>query len=105
MGRAEGLLRNSQLNYSSNHRRNDNLISSQIIKVSVSLTRIYEKNDFAKRSKILLDTDLKIILLDHQNNFVGTLKVMSNAAKNFDILATSLSVLYNYFGNSTKLLF
>jgi len=32
------------------------------------------KNDFAERSKILLDTDLKIILLDHQNNFVRTLK-------------------------------
>jgi len=30
---------------------------------------------------------------------------MSNAAKNFDILATSLSVLYNYFDSSTKLLF
>jgi len=28
------------------------------------------KNDFAG-SKILLDTDLKIILSDHQNNFVG----------------------------------
>jgi len=64
MGRAEGLLRNSQLNYFSNHRRNNNLISSQIIKVSVSLTHIYEKNNFAKRSKILLDTDLKIILLE-----------------------------------------
>jgi len=23
----------------------------------------------------------KIILLDHQNNFVGTLKIMNNAAK------------------------
>jgi len=32
----------------------------------------------------LLDTDLKIILLEHQNNFVGILKVISNAAKNFD---------------------
>jgi len=41
-------------------------------------------------------------LLDHQNNFVG---VLSNAAKNFYILATSLSVLYNYFDSSTKLLF
>jgi len=30
---------------------------------------------------------------------------MSNAAKNFDILATSLSVLHNYFDSSTKLLF
>jgi len=40
----------------------------------------------------LLDTDLKIILLDHQNDFVGTLKVMSNAVKKFGILATGLSV-------------
>jgi len=30
----------------------------------------------------LLDTDLKIILLDHQNNYVGNLNVMNNAAKN-----------------------
>jgi len=30
---------------------------------------------------------------------------MSNAVKNFDILATSLSVLHNYFASSTKLLF
>jgi len=42
-------------------------------------------NDFAEESKILLDTDLKTILLDHQNNF-GTLQIISNAAKNFDIL-------------------
>jgi len=48
---------------------------------------MHGKNDFAERSEILLDTDLKIILLDHQNNFVGTLKIMSNAVKNFDILA------------------
>jgi len=34
--------------------------------------------------------------LNHQNNFVGTLKTMSNAAKNFDVLTTRLSVLYNY---------
>jgi len=39
------------------------------------------------RSKILLDTDLKIILLAHQNNFVRILKMtmnktMSIAAKN-----------------------
>jgi len=54
----------------------------------------------------LLDTNLKIILLDHQNNFVGTLKIMSNAAKNFNILAISLSVLIiilivqqNYFSD------
>jgi len=30
---------------------------------------------------------------------------MSNAAKNFYILTISLSVLYNYFDSSTKLLF
>jgi len=46
------------------------------------------KNDFVEGFKILLDTDLKIILLDHQNNFVGTLKIMSDATKNFDILTT-----------------
>jgi len=38
---------------------------------------LHEKNDFAEGSKILLNTDLKINLLDHQNNFVGTLKIMS----------------------------
>jgi len=37
------------------------------------------KNDFAERSKILLSIDLKIILL----------KIMNNAAKNFDILLAS----------------
>jgi len=30
---------------------------------------------------------------------------MSNVAKNFDILATTLSVLYSYFDSSRKLLF
>jgi len=55
--------------------------------------------------KILLDTDLKIILLHHQNNFVGILKIMNNIAKNVDILAPSFSVLHNYFDNSIKLLF
>jgi len=61
----------------------------------------YGKNNFAERSKILLDTE-RILLT---NNFVGTLKIMSNAAKNFDILATSLNVLHNYFDSLTKLLF
>jgi len=57
---------------------------------------IYGKNDFAERSKILLDTYLKIILLDYQSNFFGILKIMNNA-KNFNILATSLNFLRNYF--------
>jgi len=35
--------------------------------------------------------------LEHQNNFVEVLKIMNDAAKNFDILATSLSFLRNYF--------
>jgi len=65
---------------------------------------LHGKNDFAERSKILLNIDQKIILLDYQNNFIGILKIISNAAKNFDTLAT-LSVLQNYFDNSTKLLF
>jgi len=43
--------------------------------------------------------------LDHQNNFVGILKIMSNAAKNLDVLATNLSILHNYFDSPTKLLF
>jgi len=46
----------------------------------------HRKNDFAEGSKILLDTGLKIILLGHQNTFVGILKIISNAAKNFHIL-------------------
>jgi len=67
---------------------------------------LLQKNDFAERSKILLDTDLKIILLDYQNNFLETLKITSNAAKIFDILVTNLSVYIiifvvqqNYFSN------
>jgi len=53
----------------------------------------------------LLDTDQKRILLDHQNNFVGNSKIMSNAAKDFDILATDLSTLHNYFDSSITLFF
>jgi len=43
-----------------------------------------------------LELDLKIIILDHQNNYVGNSSIMSNAAKSFDILITTLSVLH-YF--------
>jgi len=62
------------------------------------LSSLHEKNNFAEESKILLDTDLK-------NNFVETLKIVSNAAKNVDVLATDLSVLHYYFDSSTKLFF
>jgi len=44
---------------------------------------LHRKNDFAEIFKILLNTDLKIILLAHQNNFVGTLKIISNPTKKF----------------------
>jgi len=37
-------------------------------------SQLHGKNDFAKGSQILLDTNLKIILLDHQNNFDKNLK-------------------------------
>jgi len=49
---------------------------------------IYGKNDFAKISENLAKyTNLKIIL-DHQNNYEGNLRMINNA-KDFDILATS----------------
>ena len=35
---------------------------------NISLT---ERMNFAERSKILLDTDLKIILIDRQIHFIG----------------------------------
>jgi len=44
-----------------------------------------------------MNTDLKTILLDCQSNYVENSNMMSNATKSLDILATSLSVLQNYF--------
>jgi len=40
-----------------------------------------------------------------QNNFVGTSKIISDAAKNFDILAVSLRAFYVIVLSSTKLFF
>jgi len=55
-----------------------------------------EKNNFAEIFKNLTKiTDLKIILLKHQNNYVEILSIMSNTTKNYDILAASLNVLIN----------
>jgi len=41
-------------------------------------------------------------MLNYQNNYVGNLKIMSNAAKNFDILANQFEccILHNYFDSS-----
>jgi len=41
--------------------------------------------------------------LDCQNNHVGCSSIISNAAKNFDILATSLNVLHNFLIVQTNL--
>jgi len=50
---------------------------------------IYGKNDFVKISENLTRyTNLKIIL-DHQNNYEGNLRMINNTAKHFDVLATS----------------
>jgi len=43
---------------------------------------VHEKNNFTEGSKILLDTDLEIIL-DHQNNFVEILKNNEQCCKKF----------------------
>jgi len=64
------------------------------LKITKKITILHRKNDFAKRSTILLDTGLKIIYVGpYQINLIGTLKIISNFVKNVDILATSLRVL------------
>jgi len=55
-----------------------------------------------KYLKIWLNTDLKIILLDHQNNYVERLSV-DNTAKSFDIL--TVLILHNYFECSNNIVF
>jgi len=56
------------------------------------LYRVRTKSILLKYLKIYLDTsDLKIILLDHRNNYVGNLIMLCNAAKNCDILTISLN--------------
>jgi len=61
------------------------IIIQEKIQLLINYSARKEQN-VAKWSKILLD--LKITLfLNYQNNFVGTLKIMSNVVKNFDIRA------------------
>jgi len=59
------------------------------------------KERFSKN--LVEDTDLKIMLLNCQNNYVARSSIISNAAKNFDVLATSLSVPHNYHDDPTGL--
>jgi len=47
---------------------------------------LHGKNNFAERSKILLENN-------SENNFVGTLNIISNTVKNFDIVATSFYII------------
>ena len=56
------------------------------------------KKQFAKVSK-----NLKIILLDHKNNYIKNSNIISNVAKYFDSLVISLSLLHNYFDSLIKL--
>jgi len=63
--------------------RKDFAFEKDVDLASLSLLGYMERT-IAERSKILLDTDLKIILLGHQNNFVRTVKIMNNIAKNFE---------------------
>jgi len=53
------------------------------INICMYIIFIHGKNDFAERSKILLDIDLKIILLSQQNNFTGTLKNNEQCCEKF----------------------
>jgi len=64
--------------------------------INSSSVNVATRKEFAEGSKTLLDRA-------EGNNFVGTLKIMSNAAKNFDVVATDLSVRHNYFDSSIKL--
>jgi len=64
--------------------------------------KLYEKINFTEISKILARYK-KYILLDCQINYVRCSSIMSSAAKSFDILATNLSILHNYFNALTKL--
>jgi len=46
------------------------MLYNETLKKLFSVTFLHEKNDFAEWSKILLVIDLKIILLDQQNNLM-----------------------------------
>jgi len=62
---------------------------------------MHRKNDFEVSKN--LDTDLNIILLTHRNICVENSSMMSDVAKNIDILISSN--VHNYFGSLTKFIF
>jgi len=66
------------------------------------LNILHKKNSFTEVSKIITGYRLENLL--RQNNYVGNSNMISNTAKNFDILVTSLSVLHNFF-ESNKISF
>jgi len=67
---------------------------------------IHGKNGFVEVSKNLAGyKSLKIILLDCQNDYVKRLNIFDDAVKYFVILATSLSILHNYFDSLNKIIF
>jgi len=75
-------------------------------KMKIYCTSFARKNDFTKVSKNLVGyIDLKIILLNHQNNDVERLNIFDDVTKCFNILATSLNVLYNHFDGPNKIIF
>jgi len=55
--------------------------------VSKNLIRFRSENNFVESS----------------NDYIESSSIRSNVAKSFDILTTSLSVLYNHFDDLTKL--
>jgi len=58
-------------------------------------TRCITGHNFGKNS--FTEVSKNLIRYSSENNYVGNSSMMSNAAKHFNILATSLSVLHNYF--------
>jgi len=60
------------------------LLKSNLDHFLLIFLSVHEKNTFVEVSKNLgIDTDLKIILSDCQNNYIERSSIMSNAAKKF----------------------
>jgi len=67
--------------------------SNNLIKINTP-----KEHFLLKYLKVQLAIYLKLISLDYQNNYVERLNINDiNAVKSFNIPATSLSVLHNYF--------